>query len=69
MLEKTDPPHIIEGYGLSLSFLCLLDVVRSVQHLVETANEPQPHEDDDKDKEDQEGTDKGQHFIILMYLL
>ena len=35
MLDKTDPPSVPEGYGLSVSFLCMLDVVKCVQGIIE----------------------------------
>ncbi|KAK4313902.1 hypothetical protein Pmani_014784 [Petrolisthes manimaculis] len=33
MLDKLEPPNIPEGYGVSLAYYCLLDIIRSV-HLV-----------------------------------
>lgn len=43
MVDKIDPPPIPEGYGLSLAFLCMLDVVRCVQGLIEKSeNKPTP---------------------------
>lgn len=33
MLDKLEPPTIPEGYGVSLAYYCLLDIIRSV-HLV-----------------------------------
>ena len=42
MVDKIDPPPIPEGYGLSVAFLCLLDVVRCVQGLIESSMVPQP---------------------------
>ena len=36
MLDKSDPPTVPDGYGMSLAFLCLLDVVKSIQGLVQT---------------------------------
>ncbi|XP_062616734.1 protein MON2 homolog isoform X2 [Saccostrea cucullata] len=43
MLDKVEPPPIAEGYGLSLAFYCLLEVVKSVRILVhgEPENENQ----------------------------
>ena len=35
MVDKIDPPHIPDGYGLSFAVLCMLDVVRCVQILIE----------------------------------
>jgi hypothetical protein len=34
MLDKVEPPAISDGYGLSLAFYCLLEVVKSVRILV-----------------------------------
>ncbi|KAK3101498.1 hypothetical protein FSP39_004044 [Pinctada imbricata] len=36
-LDKVDPPSIPEGYGLSVAFYCLLEVVKSIQILVHGA--------------------------------
>ena len=36
-MDKIDPPAIPEGYGLSVAFLCMLDVVKCVQSLIEGA--------------------------------
>jgi hypothetical protein len=30
MLEKTEPPAIPDGYGISIAYACLLDIVRSI---------------------------------------
>ena len=35
MVDKIDPPHIPDGYGLSFAVLCMLDVVKCVQILIE----------------------------------
>ena len=35
MLDKIDPPQISDGYGLSLAFHCLMEIVKSVQFLIE----------------------------------
>nr|XP_022302198.1 protein MON2 homolog isoform X2 [Crassostrea virginica] len=35
MLDKVEPPAIADGYGLSLAFYCLLEVVKSVRILVQ----------------------------------
>ncbi|KAH9512973.1 Endocytosis and vacuole integrity protein [Bulinus truncatus] len=34
LLDKTDPPGVPDGYGVSLAFRCLMDVTKSVQTLV-----------------------------------
>ena len=34
MLEKSDPPPIPDGYAMSVSFACLLDVTKSVSSVV-----------------------------------
>jgi hypothetical protein len=30
MLDKMEPPAIPEGYGISVAYACLLDIVRSI---------------------------------------
>ncbi|XP_078594586.1 protein MON2 homolog isoform X1 [Branchiostoma floridae x Branchiostoma japonicum] len=42
MLDKTDPPAIPEGYGLSVAFACLLDCVRSISTIISSILPPQP---------------------------
>ncbi|XP_055882628.1 protein MON2 homolog isoform X4 [Biomphalaria glabrata] len=34
LLDKTDPPPVPDGYGVSLAFRCLMDMTKSVQTLV-----------------------------------
>lgn len=33
MLDKLEPPAIPDGYGVSVAYYCLLDIIRSI-HLV-----------------------------------
>ena len=35
MLDKVEPPTLPDGYGLSVSFVCMLDVVKCVQGIIE----------------------------------
>jgi hypothetical protein len=30
MLDKMEPPSIPDGYGISVAYACLLDIVRSI---------------------------------------
>lgn len=30
MLDKMEPPGIPDGYGISIAYACLLDIVRSI---------------------------------------
>ena len=30
MLDKMEPPGIPDGYGISVAYACLLDIVRSI---------------------------------------
>ena len=34
LLDKTDPPGVPEGYGVSLAFRCLMETTRTVNILV-----------------------------------
>ena len=36
MTERMEPPAMLEGYGVSLAYNCLLDVVRSVSLVIDT---------------------------------
>jgi len=59
VLDKVDAPGIPDGYGLSLAFMAMLDVVRSVQTLVEEnlALEKAKTETTDKTEADSEPVD------------
>ena len=35
MLDKSDPPAIPDGYGLSLGFYCLMETVKTIQILID----------------------------------
>ena len=30
MLDKIEPPQIPDGYGISIAYACLLDIIRSI---------------------------------------
>ena len=34
MLDKLDPPVIVDGYGISVSYFCLMDITSSIQAAV-----------------------------------
>ncbi len=35
MVDKIEPPLIPDGYGMSLAFLCMLDIVRCIHSIVD----------------------------------
>lgn len=35
MLDKMEPPAIPDGYGISIAYACLLDIVRSISLAIE----------------------------------
>ena len=35
MMDKVDPPTIPDGYGISIAFSCLLDVIKAVQLVID----------------------------------
>jgi hypothetical protein len=35
MLDKIDPPSIPDGYGISVAYACLLDIIRSIALTIE----------------------------------
>ena len=35
MMDKVEPSAVAEGYGLSVAFVCMLDIVRSIQSLMQ----------------------------------
>jgi len=34
MLDKVEPSTVADGYGLSVAFVCMLEIVKSIQSLV-----------------------------------
>jgi len=40
LLDKVEPPNIADGFGLSVSFYCLIEIVKSVQFLLEGMRDP-----------------------------
>lgn len=58
MLDKVEPPQIPIGYGISIAYACLLDIIRSIalaingskddSAQVETAYQPSPSESERK---------------------
>lgn len=35
MLDKMEPPQIPEGYGISVAYACILDLVRSILIIIQ----------------------------------
>ena len=35
MLDKAEPPSVPDGYGLSVGFYCLIEIVKTIQLIVE----------------------------------
>lgn len=46
MLDKIDPPSIPDGYGISVAYACLLDIIRSIALTIE-GDPPSGHEQPD----------------------
>lgn len=38
MLDKMEPPSIPDGYGISIAYACLLDIVRSISLAINGAS-------------------------------
>lgn len=38
-MDKVEPPSIPDGYGISIAYACLLDIIRSISLLVATETE------------------------------
>ncbi|XP_013409235.1 protein MON2 homolog [Lingula anatina] len=53
MLEKLDPPQIPDGYGISLAFQCLLEIVRGVQLVLEESKTRNRSATGDSEKSEQ----------------
>lgn len=58
MLDKTEPPSIPDGYGISVAYACLLDIIRSIALTIEGASpsgneqpEKVPYRGSEEDKE------------------
>lgn len=39
MLDKVEPPQIPIGYGISVAYACLLDIIRSIALAINGTNE------------------------------
>lgn len=39
MMDKVEPPVIPDGYGISVAYACLLDIIRSISMLVSSVEE------------------------------
>jgi len=35
MMDKVEPPAVADGYGVSVAFVCMLDIVKSIQGLLQ----------------------------------
>jgi len=35
MMDKVEPPAVADGYGLSVAFVCMLDIVKSIQNIIQ----------------------------------
>ncbi|KAL1492514.1 hypothetical protein ABEB36_010756 [Hypothenemus hampei] len=45
MLDKTEPPNINDGYGISVAYACLLEIIRSLQITINPQKQPDDPED------------------------
>lgn len=39
MLDKVEPPQIPVGYGISIAYACLLDIIRSISFAINGSGE------------------------------
>lgn len=46
MMDKIEPPVIPDGYGISVAYACLLDIIRSISMLVQIQGEGENMERD-----------------------
>uniref|UniRef100_A0A1L8DV77 Protein MON2 homolog n=1 Tax=Nyssomyia neivai TaxID=330878 RepID=A0A1L8DV77_9DIPT len=58
MLEKMEPPTIVDGYGISIAYACLLDIVKSISLAIQGPSQlgetnPRPYKESTTE-EDQE---------------
>ncbi|XP_043230442.1 protein MON2 homolog isoform X1 [Amphibalanus amphitrite] len=42
MLDKVEPPSVVEGYGASVAYTCLIEIVRSLTLITDRALPPEP---------------------------
>ena len=42
MLDKIEPPSVVEGYGASVAYTCLIEIVRSLTLITDRALPPEP---------------------------
>ena len=42
MLDKVEPPSVVEGYGASVAYTCLIEIVRSLTLITDRVLPPEP---------------------------
>lgn len=42
MLDKIEPPQIPDGYGISIAYACLLDIIRSISLAINGTKDDNP---------------------------
>jgi hypothetical protein len=58
MIDRVDPPVTPDGYALSLAFLCMLDVVKCVQSLIEDEAPKSDKQSEEKKTDAESKSDK-----------
>lgn len=52
MLDRIDPPGIPEGYGISVAYAALLDVIRSISLAINGPSKVETYEDDKNENQE-----------------
>ena len=47
LLDKLESPSIADGYGISISFLCLIEIVKSLKEMVHSLSDTQINDMDE----------------------
>lgn len=63
MLDKIESPFVMDGYGLSIAYACMLEVVRSISTIIEGL--PEPSAKSTLEEMDSEKRGKHWHIIVL----
>ena len=68
MMDKADSPNVVDGYGLSLAFLCMLDIVKCVQNLIPSPPSAKTLDVPNSSNSTVDETINGMLLLGLMYL-
>jgi hypothetical protein len=65
MLDRIEPPGIPEGYGISVAYAALLDVIRSISLAINGPSKVNSSEDDKSDENHEKSKNKAVHAQLV----